>query len=453
MTRSLLAFGLVCVAAAACGKKGPPLPPFPRVPAQVGSVVAARVGEDVYLSFGVPKANVDGHEPADIAAVEIYAVTSMHPPETEEQRKVATLLATLPVRQIIPPLPPLKDGTPAPVLPIPPGLDRGTTAVFREPLTPALRVPVTLPAKPGPVAPTPPVSDVEPLAGPLVAPAPTDQPHRYYFVVAVSPRGRKAVASAPAPATLDPAAAPPSAPVVTYSERAFTLTWSPSAEASTATMEPPAPVVPAPPAAPGNATPGNVTPVAIELPVLPAKSLGFNTQATTYHVFEIKTDAPEEDPLTLKMPPALTPAPIATAEFVLPGVTYGVERCFAVRAVDTRSGAVVQGAESPKTCITPRDTFPPAVPKSLGAIAGAGVINLIWEPNSEPDLAGYIVLRGEAPGDTLQAITPAPVKETTYRDTTVRPGVRYVYAVVAVDTADPPNLSGQSNRAEETARQ
>ena len=54
---------------------------------------------------------------------------------------------------------------------------------------------------------------------------------------------------------------------------------------------------------------------------------------------------------------------------------------------------------------------------------------------------------------TLAALTPSPVRETTFRDTTVRPGVRYVYAVVAVDTADPQNVSPQSNRAEETARQ
>jgi fibronectin type 3 domain-containing protein len=45
-----------------------------------------------------------------------------------------------------------------------------------------------------------------------------------------------------------------------------------------------------------------------------------------------------------------------------------------------------------------------------------------------------------------------PIKETTYRDTTVKPGVRYVYAVVAVDTASPQNVSAQSNRVEETAR-
>jgi hypothetical protein len=34
----------------------------------------------------------------------------------------------------------------------------------------------------------------------------------------------------------------------------------------------------------------------------------------------------------------------------------------------------------------------------------------------------------------------------------VTPGTRYVYAVVAVDTADPPNASPPSDPVEETAR-
>src|SRR5436190_1866830 len=166
-------------------------------------------------------------------------------------------------------------------------------------------------------------------------------------------------------------------------------------------------------------------------------------------------EAPVEDPLALKLPVPLTPQPIDKTEFVLPGaVVYGVERCFAVRAVDSiDTNSTAQGILSPIGCVTPKDTFPPAVPKSLGAIAGAGVINLIWDANTEADLAGYIVLRGEAPGDTLRAITPAPVKDTRFRDETVRPGVRYVYAVVAVDNADPQNVSAQSNKVEETARQ
>jgi hypothetical protein len=78
------------------------------------------------------------------------------------------------------------------------------------------------------------------------------------------------------------------------------------------------------------------------------------------------------------------------------------------------------------------------------------MISLIWNANTEADLAGYVVLRGEAPGDTLQPLTPSPIKETTFRDTTVKPGMRYVYAIVAVDTAG--NRSGESLRVEDTAK-
>jgi hypothetical protein len=45
------------------------------------------------------------------------------------------------------------------------------------------------------------------------------------------------------------------------------------------------------------------------------------------------------------------------------------------------------------------------------------------------------------------------VIETQFTDTTVMPGTRYVYAVVAVDSRLPvPNISGESERIEETAR-
>ena len=78
-----------------------------------------------------------------------------------------------------------------------------------------------------------------------------------------------------------------------------------------------------------------------------------------------------------------------------------------------------------------------------------GAISLIWEPNTESDLRGYIVLRASAPGETLQPITSAPIAQTTLKDAVVA-GVRYVYAVRAVDEAG--NLSEPSERVEEAAR-
>ncbi len=437
----------ILVTTVACGKKGPPLAPFVRVPATVANVTAQRVGSDIYLSFPVPSTNVDGQQPADIAALEVYAVTSTRPPATEDQREVATLVATIPVRPILPELPVSADGTPPPPIPLPPGVDRGATAVVREAVTADVLTPVALPEERTRSEDTEePTEDTEPeLFGPLVAPPPTQLPRRHYFVVGVSPRGRKSDPSPPLTVALETGSSAPGPPQIEYTESQMTVTWPPPPDARTSIFLLP------PPVKPTNASPKNVTPPAPPRATLPAKSLGFSTEATTYNLYAISANASPADPYDLKVPAPLTPQPLAVTEHVIPNVSFGVEQCFEVRAVDRVAGTPVMSPASPRTCITPKDTFPPAAPRSLAVIAGSGVINVIWDANSERDLVGYLVLRGEAPGDTLQPITQEPVAAATYRDETVKPGVRYVYSVVAVDRAG--NRSAESNRQEETARQ
>lgn len=436
---------LIVAAAAGCGKKGPPLAPFVRVPAAVGSVTGQRIGGDVYLSFPVPSTNVDGQQPSDIASLEVYAVTSTRPPATDEQREAATLVATVPVRPILPELPVPENGSPNPPIPLPPGVERGTTAVVRETLTSEAFTPVELPLDERERA----LADVSrddegylPI-GPLVAPPPTQMPRRHYFVIGVSPRGRKSDPSTPVAVPLESVASAPGAPKVDYSETQMTITWTPPADARTATIVAPPPIKPS-----ANASAAAVKPA---LPPLMARSLGFSTEATLYHLYEIPTNATPSDPYAIVLPAPLTPAPVAVPEYVIPSVTFGTERCFEVRPVDKVGEATVIGPASPRTCITPLDKFAPAAPRSPAAIAGPGSINLIWDANTEKDVIGYLVLRAEAPGDTLQPVTAQPIAAATYRDETVKPGVRYVYAVVAVDSAG--NRSVESSRIEETARQ
>jgi hypothetical protein len=159
-----------------------------------------------------------------------------------------------------------------------------------------------------------------------------------------------------------------------------------------------------------------------------------------YNVYKAGSEAP------------LNGRPIAAAQYDRPITAFGTEECFVVRSVLQVAGSAVESAPSDPVCVTPRDTFPPAAPKGLSIVAGPGTINLSWDPNSEPDLAGYLVLRGEAPGETLQPLMAAVIAGTSFEDKTVKAGVRYVYAVVAVDKATPPNTSAQSARVEETAR-
>ena len=165
------------------------------------------------------------------------------------------------------------------------------------------------------------------------------------------------------------------------------------------------------------------------------------TTATAYNVYR------GEDVLQ-----PVNPAPLKSASFEQTGVAFGQEQCYRVRSASSLDPAVIEGEASPPQCVTPRDQFAPAAPGGLAAVPTAGQISLIWDANTEKDLAGYLVLRGEGADGPLAAITPAPIKETSYRDITVKPGVRYVYVVVAVDTATPPNTSPQSARVEDTAR-
>lgn len=138
--------------------------------------------------------------------------------------------------------------------------------------------------------------------------------------------------------------------------------------------------------------------------------------------------------------------------FTDPRVEFGTERCYIVRRVQMAGGIPIESAPSSPACVTPVDTFPPAPPKSLAHIAAANGVSLIWEANAETDLGGYLVLRGEAPGDKLSPLTPAPITDTSFLDTTVRRGRTYVYEVVAVDRSTPPNQSAPSNSVEETIR-
>jgi hypothetical protein len=458
--RLLFTVVVIACGATACGKKGPPLAPFPRVPTKVDNLVPTRIGNDVVLTFPVPAANIDGRKPADLGALKVYGITTTRIPETPEEKKAAALLATLTVRPVLTELPPEAPGEVATtVAKTLPGLDQGAQAVFSETLTDELRVPVELPKKKNAIEPPPVVVPDEPPMGPIVMPQEKETARRYYFVVSVSPRGREGPPSDVVSVPFGDPSTAPGQPAIDYTAAQMTLKWEPPPNAKTWTI---APVVPPPPAPPKPTTPVDeptadpskpVPPAPPALPALSVKSLGFNTQATLYHVYEVPpaTVAPVANTVTIPKP--LTPQPIDKSEFVLRAVTFGVERCFYVRPVDVLFGMSVQGPASPQRCVTPVDTFPPQAPRSLAAIAGAGVINLIWDANTETDLAGYIVLRGEAPGDRLLPLTPSPIRETTFRDTTVQTGVRYVYAVIAVDNAVPPNQSPQSARTEETARQ
>lgn len=426
----VLTLAMVCLALPGCGQKGPPLAPLRLVPEAVADVSVRRVGNRAELRFVLPSRNANGPGPIDLDRVEVYAMT-VPPGVTPANRDLLTAANVVGRIAVRPPAaegepPPEPDGRPGP----------GEAVRFAEELTPATLTPVAAPAPPAAESvptPTEPPRDVP--AGPEPVPGletPPDPPSGTKPAPGAAAGATAGTAGDPATAAQGaaPAAAKPTDPVRVYVVRGVTRSGRFGPPSSRQQL--PVTEVPPPPA--------DVSVRFTETAVVLAWTPHPQAPSVTFNVYR------DDEPLT-----PLNASPLSEGSFEQPGAGLGEEHCYRVRSVATAGGVPIESELSERACVTPRDVFPPAAPTGLAVVPTPGQVSLIWDANAEQDVAGYVVLRGE-PGGALQPITPGPIRETSYRDTGVTPGVRYVYAVVAVDTADPPNASAPSERVEETAR-
>lgn len=124
--------------------------------------------------------------------------------------------------------------------------------------------------------------------------------------------------------------------------------------------------------------------------------------------------------------------------------TYSVQR---IARITLQDKSIEVASVPSDITINARDVFPPAVPTGLQAIADpeARAIDLSWQPNTEPDLAGYTVYRREAGSNsTPQRISSAAQPEPSFHDLNVQSGHTYEYSVSAVD-----HDANESNRSPE----
>ena len=541
--------GLLAAQLCGCGMKGPPQAPFVRVPAAVEGLVVQRLGDEVSIGFTLPTSNEDRSEPASLARVDVYAMTTQPrlPPdrtlELEEFMEAATLVASLEVAPPSDPEEPEPEGEAgngvAPSEAVAAGaeaadapLQQGDPVLLTEALTAGADVPVDpweeerrreeeAEAERGEEDDTD--EPERPVMVPLMTPPLPGPLQREYIVVQVSEAGDESEGGERIAVPLGiRVPEPPPAPEVVYTETTVDVAWElppgvrETVQAPATAEEAEEPDVDgAEPdgAEPDGAEPDDAAPASSETPVsadapgsdaavddeapgsgetaeadapagpagAPGSVAGVDESgaaadgageedeaegpvgpppplesrpvvdwppASTYEMFEI-VESSDGIPAA---PARLSETPLEAPSYSEPRGEYGVERCYAVRTLDVVAGFQVRSGLSPVTCVTFVDTFAPAAPEGLTAVGSEGEVSLLWRPNDEEDLAGYLVLRGLPGDETLQPLTDAPLVENTYRDVTAESGVRHVYAVRAVDDAPTPNPSEPSDLVEAAAR-
>ena len=419
--RNLAAALAVLALCGACGKKAPPLAPLNMAPEAPQKVTARRLGDTVYIQLTVPDKSMTGRGAFSIDHIDVYAVTiapgTVMPPN-RDFLKPEHVIGQIPVQ----PLPDPEAGPPEPPDPRP---IPGEVVTFTEKLTDAQLVPQV-----------------------ITKPPPPEKPSKTPKNPATMPPGPSGTAASTTAAATPPA---PVGPLVLT--RLYTLMGVPKKGKGAL----PSPRIEVPllqvPGAPRPSAP-TADEASVTLEWLPPPSTTDEAPGVLYNVYSAPAagsgggaGAPAERPAA---PKPLNDRPLAEQIFIHGGAEAGKEQCFVVRSVAAVGNTMIESDPSAPVCITPKDTFPPAAPKGLAAVGSTGVVNLIWDASPEADLAGYVILRADAPNATLQPLVREPIRETRYADRTAQPNVRYTYAIIAVDKTG--NRSAPSTKVEEAAR-
>ncbi|HUG53088.1 MAG TPA: fibronectin type III domain-containing protein [Vicinamibacteria bacterium] len=379
--------------AAACGKRGDPLPPLPRAPQAVTGLKLAQRGDSLEITFVAPRATTGG---VRLGVLDVETLRADVPGDLRRvgrraRRRVApgeTLVETYP-------LPPA--GTTVRLAAL--ALDGRHVSV----LSPAVSLNVA-PAPPAPYGlearlegrtvhlgwqgtiPTPPPT-------PPPSPSPSPSPGASPAMATASPPGPSA---AVVPPTASPSA-PPSPPATT-----------PSGLASPA----PAGAAAAPLASP------SPSPVPSPTPRPPTRGFLVYRRSDPAGAF----GAP------------LNPVPLEVTTFEDRAVALDQRWCYVVGTV-VSTAPVVESGRSNEACLSVKDIVAPESPVGVAAVGGSDGVEVSWSPSTEADLAAYRVYRRPADGGEPQRLAEVKPPQTSWRDATAASGSRYVYTVTAVDQA------------------
>ena len=121
---------------------------------------------------------------------------------------------------------------------------------------------------------------------------------------------------------------------------------------------------------------------------------------------------------------------------------------YQVRAVRNFRGTLIEGPSSPVASGIPEKLTPPSPPTGLVAATQKEGVALRWNPNPEPDVAGYNVYRREKGESAFTKINPQLITEQYFLDKAADPHKTYFYSLKAVDTSPARNESEFSQEVE-----
>ena len=104
---------------------------------------------------------------------------------------------------------------------------------------------------------------------------------------------------------------------------------------------------------------------------------------------------------------------------------------YQVTAERRLGGKIVLGLGPESTTVTVEDKTPPQVPSGLDIVQSETGAYLTWTPNSETDLAGYHVFRGDSANGQFRPLSDRLITTNAFFDPASHSG--YYYRVSAVD--------------------
>lgn len=383
--RAALGGALLVLLSLACGKKGDPEPPFPRGPRAMTDLAVEQEAADAVLTFTYPDRLLSGQPLTDLASIEIYRVVNPSPSLTTTP-KPGTAPRPNPSGAARTDLAPAAGARQAAV-----NLRVAQEAFYRDAEKAAVLSIGELARHTRGAT----IVFEDPLT-PLFARKETPRTVGY-AAVAVRKGGEKSPLSNIVVLAPDVPPAAPTLVAVTAEEGRICLEWT-----------------------------------------APDKDLLGRPDAKVGGYFIYRRTLSEEE-----YGPPLNAKPHTGTAYVDAGPPYGSPLVYTLRAT-VPDKPKIEGAAADEAAVDYRDVFPPAAPARLDALSEAALVRLVWDPVGAADLAGYAIFRSEG-GKPPVRLNAQLAVDTSWEDTTVQRGHRYVYTVRAYDQAG--NASAASPQA------